>query len=336
MTLIYFIIILSVTIFIHELGHFIFAKRAGIYVYEFCIGMGPRIFKFKRKNDETEYGIRLFPIGGFCSMAGESNEIDPNVESSKLLQNKTWLDRFLTIIAGVTFNFLLALILLFIFGLINGNPMNKPVINKYSGELHENDLIIKVDNKKVANTDMFLILYQVNYGKTLNLTVLRDSNEVNIKIDPKIEDNNYNYGITLKQEVKYGFIEAIKYSLSKFASLVTQLFVTIFYLFTGKLSLTNLSGPIGIYNVVGQYSKMGFDQLIFLTGYLSLNVGFMNLLPLPAFDGGRLLFLILEKIFRRKLDSKIENTIHSIGFLLLMILMLYITYNDILRFIIKS
>lgn len=343
MTLIYFIIILSVTIFVHELGHFIFAKKAKIHVYEFCIGMGPRIFKFSRKNDETEYGIRLFPIGGFCSMAGENVEIDKDIPKEKLLQSKTWLQRFWTIIAGVMFNFIFAIIILFIVGLINGNPNNKPIIGEINSDstsymvgLKSGDLITKVNGVNVNTIDRFMIEYQINYGKDLDLTIVRDSKEININISPKkIDDSTYQYGFSLNNDTKKGFIEAIKYSFSKFVSLINQMYVTILYLITGKLSLSNLSGPIGIYNIVEESAKSGILNLIYLTGYLSINVGVINLLPLPAFDGGRLLFLIIEKIIGRPVDSKVENIIHSIGFILLMILMIAITYNDIFRFIIK-
>lgn len=343
MTLIYFIIILSVTIFVHELGHFIFAKRAKIHVYEFCIGMGPRIIKWTRKNDETEYGIRLFPIGGFCSMAGESVELDEKVPKEKLLQSKTWLQRFLTIAAGVMFNFIFAIIILFIVGLINGNPNNKPIVAEvnnasyaYVAGLQSGDLITKVNGVKVNTTDRFMIEYQIHYGKDLNLTVIRDSKEVNINITPQAtNDNTYQYGFSLNNDIEKGFFEAIKYAFSKFASLISQMCITILYLFTGKLSLSNLSGPIGIYNIVGESAKSGIINLIYLTGYLSINVGVINLLPLPAFDGGRLLFLIIEKIIGRPINTKVENIIHSIGFILLMLLMIAITYNDIIRFIIK-
>jgi regulator of sigma E protease len=343
MTLLYFIIILSLTVFVHELGHFIFAKKAGIHVYEFCIGMGPRIFKFKRKNDETEYGIRLFPIGGFCSMAGEGSVLDKDIPKDKLLQNKTWLERFLTIIAGVMFNFIFAIILLFIFGLFNGNPNNLPLVNNvafetpaYNSGLLSGDLIKRINGVNVSTIDRLLIEYQINYGNDLELVVLRDGSLENITIKPtKNDDDTYSYGFNLNNDTKKGFIEAIKYSISKFVSLINQMFVTIFYLITGKLSLTNLSGPIGIYKVVGSSAKEGIVNLIYLTGYLSLNVGFINLLPIPAFDGGRLLFLIIEKIIKRPVSVKVENTIHSVGFILLMVLMVAITYNDIIRFIIK-
>ncbi|MDD2519081.1 MAG: site-2 protease family protein, partial [Bacilli bacterium] len=118
MTIIYFVLVLGITVFIHELGHFIFAKKAGIYIYEFSIGMGPRLFKFERANDETVYSIRLFPIGGYVSMSGEEVEVAENVPVEKRFQSKTWIQRFLTIVAGVTFNFLLAIVLLFIVGLV--------------------------------------------------------------------------------------------------------------------------------------------------------------------------------------------------------------------------
>ena len=119
-TIIAFIFILGVTVTIHEFGHFLFAKKAGIYVYEFSIGMGPRLFKFKRKNDETDYSIRLLPIGGYVQMAGEDIEVDKNIPKDKLLQSKTWIQRFLTMIAGVMFNFLLAIVVLFIIALVKG------------------------------------------------------------------------------------------------------------------------------------------------------------------------------------------------------------------------
>src|SRR5574344_1935145 len=125
MTLIYFIIILGITVLIHEFGHFIFDKKAGVYVYEFSIGMGPQIFKFKRKNDDTIYSIRLLPIGGFVSMAGEDLEVDTKIPKDKQLCNKSWTQRFLVLFAGIAFNFLLAIIILFTIGMINGVPKNQ-------------------------------------------------------------------------------------------------------------------------------------------------------------------------------------------------------------------
>lgn len=342
MTIIYFILVLSITIFVHELGHFIFAKKAGIYVYEFCIGMGPRIFKFKRKNDETEYGIRLFPIGGFCSMAGESIEVDEKVDENRRMQSKTWLQRFLTVVAGVMFNFIFAFIILFVVGLVNGKPNNKNIVMEvldnspaYVAGLKSGDIITKLNGVNVNNIDRLMIEYQLNYGQELNLEIKRGNEVEQIKITPNKIDDGYQYGFSLDNSIEKGFIPAIKYAFFKFFSLINQMIVIIGYLVTGKLSLSSLSGPIGIYNIVGQSAKAGLINVIYLIGYLSINVGFINLLPIPAFDGGRILFLIIEKIRRKPVKPNIENTIHSIGMVLLMILMIAITYNDIIRFIIK-
>lgn len=343
MTLIYFILVLGITVFIHELGHFLFAKKAHIYVYEFSIGMGPRIFKKKIKGDETEYSIRLFPIGGFVSMAGEDVEIDKNIPEEKQMYNKTWIERFLTIIAGVMFNFLLAIILLFVVALNTGAPQNKNYISEvskdypiYNTNIKVGDKILKINNKKVRNQDMLMLELTINNGKKIDVTVEhKDKTIETIKLEPKeIEDNGekaYKYGLALSNKIDKGIIPSIKYAFTKTFDLLEQMSKIILYLITGKLSLNSLSGPVGIYNIVGESAKAGIISLIYLIAYLCINVGFINLIPLPAFDGGRALFLIIEKIRKKKINPSIENKIHAIGFVFLMILMVLITYNDIIK-----
>ena len=341
MTLIYMILILGIIVFIHEFGHFLFAKRAGIYVYEFSLGMGPRIFKFNRKNDETDYCFRLFPIGGFVQMAGEEIEADLKIPEDRRMQSKTWIQRFLTIIAGIMFNFILAIIVFFIVGIMNGASQNKPYISIVEDGINSNvvnvgDRIISVNGKKVVFTDVLVLDVHMNSGKPLNMKVRgTDGVERDVVLNPieVNEDGNisYKYGIGLGDEVKTGVLASIKYAFVKFASLITQMVMVIINLFTGRLGMSSLSGPVGIFNVVGESAKAGFVNLIYLTGFISLNVGFMNFLPLPALDGGRLLFLIIEKIKGSKVDAKVENTIHTVGFVLLMILMLVITFNDIIK-----
>lgn len=343
MTIIYFILILGIIVFIHELGHFLFAKKAGIYVYEFSIGMGPQLFKWKRKNDETEYSIRLFPIGGFVQMAGESVEVDENVPKEQRMQSKTWFQRFMTVIAGVMFNFTLAIILLFIVGLVNGSPLNKPYVsyvdpnsNAYQAGLTEGSIITKIDNVKIKTYDRLLLEYQVRLGEDITFEIKNSTGETKvITITPVevIEDDTvtYKYGFSLSDNVEHGFLSALKYAFTKTWSLIEQMFFTIVYLCSGKLSLNNLSGPVGIFTVVGEAAKDGFINLVYLLAFISINVGFINLLPLPAFDGGHVLFLIIEKIKGKPIDSKVENIIHSVGLVLLMALMIVITYNDIIR-----
>ena len=342
MTLIYFILVLGVTVFVHEFGHFICAKKFGIYVYEFSIGMGPRIFKFNRKNDETDYSIRLFPIGGYVQMAGEEIEADKNIPKEMQLNSKKLYQKALTVSAGVLFNFLFAFIILFIVGLINGSNFGTTVVDSvtnnmpaYTAGLRENDKIIKINNKSVNTSDILMLELQVNNGKTVTFVVDRNGSEEEIKVTPKKikigKDESFQYGFSLVTETENGLFSAIKYAFYKFTNLMAQMILIIKYLILGKLKLTSLSGPVGIFNIVGQSAKAGFINLIYLIAYLCINIGIINIVPLPAFDGGRLLFIIIEKIKGSPINPKVENIIHSVGFILLMILMVLITYNDIMR-----
>ncbi len=345
MTIIYFILILGIIVCIHEFGHFLFAKKAGIYVYEFSIGMGPRLLRWKRKNDETEYSIRLLPIGGYVQMAGEDLENDKKSEipKEKMMQNKKWYQRFLTIIAGVMFNFILALVLLFVIALIHGAPYLGTRVGEVAptspaavAGLETGDKIVKIENKKVSNSDMLMLELQVHSGEEITFTVeKKDSTTKEVVINPKkIEENgteSYQFGFSLDNKAEKGFFAAIKYAFLKTASIIEQMIYIIGYLCIGKLKLNSLAGPIGIFQVVGETAKTGILNIIYLIAFMSLNVGFINLLPIPAFDGGRLLFLLIEKIKGSPVSPKVENTIHSVGFILLMILMVFITYNDILR-----
>lgn len=344
MTLLYFILILGITIFVHELGHFIFAKRAGIYVYEFSLGMGPRLYCFKRKNDETEYSIRLIPLGGFVQMAGEEIEPDENIPAEKRMQAKTWLERFLTIVAGCVFNFLFAIILLFIIGLFYGSPELKPYIGstldnypaKEAG-IEKGDLILSIDGEKVNTADDVLLKLQLSKaGSSLEFKVKKENGDTEIyNITPKKEvidkKEAYKFGLLFTDKVNYGLGAALQFTFLKFTSIFKTMFEVIGNLITGNLGINNLAGPVGIYNIVGEEAKAGFESVIYLVAFLSINIGFMNLLPFPAFDGGRLLFLIIEKIKGSRVNPKVENIIHAIGFALLMLLMIYITIQDIGR-----
>lgn len=342
MTFIYFVLILGITVCIHEFGHFLFAKKAGIYCYEFSIGMGPLIKSWKRKNDETLYCIRAIPIGGYVSMAGEQIDDDDDVPKTKRLYNKTWSQRFMTIVAGVMFNFILAIVIFFIVGLFNGCPSKYAYISSlqkgmpaYTSGLQEGDKILKLNGKNTS-ADMLLLDLMVSKDKTVTLTVEHKNNEIeNIKMKPKKIKGEYKFGFGIGRDVQKGFFAAIKYAFQNTISLVVQMVNILKYLFTGKLALNNLSGPVGIYQAVGETAKSGLLSLIYLLGYISLNVGFMNLLPIPAFDGGRLFFLIIEKIKGSAVSPKFENTVHSVGMCFLLLLMLVITYNDIVRIFFK-
>ena len=343
MTIIYFILILGGIVFFHELGHFLFAKKAGVYIYEFSIGMGPQLFKWKSKKDETMYSIRLLPIGGFVQMAGEEIDPDENIPKEKRMQSKTWLQRFSIMIAGIFFNFVLAIVLLFVVGLINGTPQKETyigVIDKnssaYNAGLRENFEILQVNGKKASTKDILSLELIANVKKEVEVKYKDENGNVEIakfKADTVDENGttNYKYGFSLINQKQRGFFSSIKYAFTKTIELIEYMFFVIWYLITGKISLTNLSGPIGIFTMVGETAKEGLINLVYLMAIISVNVGFINFLPLPAFDGGRILFLIIEKIKGSPVNPKIENIIHTVGLGFLMLLMVFITYNDILR-----
>lgn len=342
-TLIILILVLSIIVFIHEFGHFLAAKKQGIHVGEFAIGMGPKIFSFKRKNDETLYSLRLFPLGGFNSIANDK-ETFPELRDDQVLENKSGFGRFLVLIMGIVFNFALAIILLFINGLIYGSPNTEPYIGgvnentpAYEAGLKEGDLVLKVDDKKVSSwEDVALETQFVEEKNSFKFLVLRDGEELNIVISPKYveaEDgsNKPSFGFTTAAIKETGFVSAIKYGFSGTWKSTSNVFKVLGKLITGNLGVGNLSGPIGVFGVIDDLKSNGFESIIYLTAYLSINVAIINLLPIPVFDGGRILLLLIEKIKGGKLNPKIESYLNNIGAILLVILMLYVTLNDIFK-----
>lgn len=344
LNLILFVFILSFIVFVHEFGHFIFAKINGVYVYEFAIGMGPKLFS--KKGKETEYSIRLIPIGGFCQLAGEDVEDDDlkKVPKNRRLQDKTAFQRFLIMFFGAGNNFISAILILFLIALIWGGTSMNPVVSSveegypaYKAGIKAGDKIVEINGDKVSTSDdISLYLALSDPTEKTNIKVeKKDKSLVTYKIKPKrIKKDGevgYLYGIGIEQEKTTGFVSAVTYTFKKTGSIFKQMAVTVSSLFTGGVKLNQLSGPVGIYSIVGEQSKAGISSILYLVAFLSINVGFMNLLPLPAFDGGHILFIIIEKIKGSPVSPDLENKIHTIGIILLMLLMVFITFNDILR-----
>lgn len=342
MTIILFILILSLIIIIHEFGHFLFAKLFKVHVYEFSLGMGKRIWGFKK--GETEYSIRLIPLGGFVSLAGESVEVDENIAKENRLQSKSIFQRFMIMFSGAGFNFALALVILFISAILFGSVSTKPIVGEvleeypaYQAGIRTNDLILEINDKEVKSWDDAMWEIQMAQGDTLDFLIERDNYTYEITVTPdKVEQDDtttYIYGISRNNTKEYGLTQACVYAFNKTSSTFKLMINTIKSLFVGQVGVDELSGPIGIYTVVDNQAKAGAESILYLIAFLSVNVGVINLLPFPAFDGGRILFLIIEKIKGSPVDSKIENTIHNIGFMLLMLLMVYVTFNDVFRII---
>ena len=305
--------------------------------------------KRKNKNDPTIYSLRLFRIGGFCAIAGEVEEESGNLKLKKdeyLCNRKKW-ERFLVLIAGVTMNIITAFILLFMQSIIWGHTEQKSIVGNvpegypvYNAGIEVGDTVTKVNGKRVNTWDKLTLLISLKNDKDyIEFEVKKQDGSIKTyKVTPvkeTMEDGTERlvYGIGASSKVERGFLSSIKYAFTKLGSIVSSMFLIIGSLFTGKLSLNALSGPVGMYSVVGETMKYGLVNILYLMAYLSVNLAVINALPFPAFDGGRIFFVLIEAIRGKKIDQKVEGIIHTIGFALLMLLMIYITIQDIIRLV---
>lgn len=341
-TLLILILILGLIITIHEFGHFISAKKSGVYVEEFSIGMGPAIWKSKKDKSGTTYSLRAFPIGGYVAMANEE-EKGMKLRKNQILENKSFLTRLLVLLMGITFNFILCIVALFINGIIYGSPDNTPVVGEivengaaYNSGLKTGDVIKKINDVKVNTWDDVLLEIAVKKQlDTYEFIVERNGKSQSLVINPNKVENEEgeivnSYGIGISTSKKHGLVSALKYSITGFLDMFRSITLVLKNLFTGGVSIKNLSGPVGIFTVIDQVKSTGFENIIYLIAYLSVNVGVVNLLPIPVFDGGRVLLLIIETISKKKYP-KLEIILNYVGFGLMIILMLIVTFNDILK-----
>lgn len=343
LTLILLLVILGLLVTVHEFGHFIAAKKLGVYVYEFCIGMGPKIFGFKRKNDETEYTIRLFPVGGFVAMASERDG-NKKLKDDQILANKKFYQKMIVLWAGILMNLILAIVFLFFSGLIFGSPETKPIVgevmNGYPASeagLEKGDLILELNNKKIKSWDnITLTLNEKKVKKVYLFKIQKQNGEIkNINVYPRKQKVNgeitYVVGIKADASKDYGIGAAFKYTGNKFVSMLNSMGVILTKIFTGKISVDKLSGPVGMYSVVDNMKSTGLENIIYLIAFLSVNVGIINIIPIPVFDGGRVLLEIIEKTKGKKVNPKVEIYLNSLGFFMLIFLLIFVTLNDILR-----
>lgn len=344
-TLIVFLLILTLIVLVHEFGHFYFAKKFGTFIYEFSIGMGPLIFSKRGKKDTIKYNLRAFPIGGYVSIAGEVYDDDKSIPKDRLLCHKPIWQRIIVMAAGVFNNFVLAIIIFFIMGCIWGSrdltPRVDSVMEGYpmsEAGIVKGDVIKSINHKQITSWDEAQILLYYKSDKSYyDFEIEHTNGKVeSYKITPKTEigDNGSEkqiFGVNINQQETHGLWSKITYSFNQFWVTVKTLWLTLIGLFTGKISLNALSGPVGVYQVVGDSMKSGLYSVVYLIAYLSINVGIINILPFPAFDGGRILFLLIEKIKGSPVNSKFENLCHTIGFILILLLIVLVTIQDVIK-----
>ena len=332
MTIIYAIIIFCLLIFVHELGHFIVAKACGVKVNEFAIGMGPAIFK--KQKGETLYAVRLFPIGGFCAMEGE----DEDSEDDRAFNNKPAWQRALVLPAGSFMNLLTAVVLMIVIAFVVGQAtttVNEVLDDSpaYRAGMMSGDRIVEVDGTAVDEWNDVITYIGESSRDTADIVVERDGAQQTLTAALEYDKESGRNKIGITPEMKHSVTGSVGSGIKNTWNMTVMMYKVIKQLFTGDVSVSELSGPVGIVYAVNQSAKAGVIYVIYLASLLSLNLAIMNMLPFPALDGGRLLFLLIRKITGKKITDAIEGKIHFIGIILLMVLMVYVTWNDIVKFI---
>lgn len=358
-----FFLMLSLIIMIHEAGHFMAARAFGVYCHEFSFGFGPVLWQKQGKN--TLFSIRAFPIGGYVSMAGETDYPDQSSDHSdeeneeendfwlskvpedEKLNNKPIWQQVIVMVAGVAMNFLLALVLMV--GIIQAQGAvavpAQPVIYEVldntpaaKAGLAGGDRILKItasDGTTLEPTTQNELSQFIQFNPGLStLEVLRGDETFTTTIQPELDEESQSYlmGYTTQNQVrKVNFFEAIQEGMNRLKDTVVLIFDSFAQLFKGK-GVDSLSGPVGIYKVTDRVVSYGLLPYLSLCAMISLNIGIFNLLPIPALDGGRVLILLLEGIFKRKVPVRIVEGIILVSFVALFGLMIFSTYNDIVRF----
>lgn len=333
MTIIYAILIFCLLIFVHEFGHFIAAKACGVKVNEFAIGMGPAFFK--RQKGETQYSLRIFPIGGFCAMEGE----DEDSEDERAFNNKPAWQRACVLAAGPFMNLLTAMLLLIVIATWSGQPTTtvSQVLDDspaYEAGIQAGDEILSVDGTKIEEWNDLLTAVGQTTADSVSIEVLRDGKELTIDSRVEYDEESQRNKVGIAPAVTHNIIKGTVSGVKNTGTMTVMMYDIIKKLITGKVSVKELSGPVGIVYAVNDSAKAGVIYVIYLSALLSLNLAVMNLLPLPALDGGRLLFLVIRKITGRRMTDEMEGKIHFVGIMLLLLLMVYVTWNDIVRFIV--
>lgn len=338
------IFVLGILIFFHELGHFGAAKAVGIRVHEFSMGFGNKIFGIKRGG--TDYNLRMFPLGGFVRMAGmdPDEEKDADYHPEQSFNSKTVGQRALVIAAGPVMNFVLAIVLLAtIFG-IHGVPAFTTHIGEvvkdspaYHAGIQPGDKILSINNTPVANWNELIAEVNQYQGKELNIKIERQNTQQQIQVVPQLgEDNRYIIGIQADRDQttveKIGPLAALWRGVAGTYQVSALIIEFLGKMFTGEMA-ADLGGPVRVVAEIGNAAEYGIFQLLQLAAFLSINLGIFNLLPIPALDGSRLVFLAWEKVVGKPVDPAKEGFIHMIGFGLLLLLIIVITYNDILNLI---
>ena len=330
-TLISSLLVFLLVVMLHEFGHFSIAKLSGIKVNEFSIGMGPKIYQKQR--GETFYSLRALPVGGYVAMEGEED----NSHDPRAFNNVSIVKRMAVVLAGAFMNFVLAFIAFtLIFSIVGygSSEIEKVISNSPADKagIQSGDLIIKINENKVKD------IYDINsiiskYQKEeMDFQINREGNILNVKIKPEYSVENQMYLIGIISKLDHSILKSISLGANRTLEMSKLILKSIKMMFSGSFKMEYLSGPVGVVQLIGSESSKGFLNFLQILGLISVNLGVFNLLPIPALDGGKFLFLLIEAFRGKPIDEKIEQGLSLIGISLLFSLMIYVTiFNDIGR-----
>jgi len=351
-TLVSFIVVLGVLIFVHELGHFLFAKLFRVKVLKFSLGFGPKLIS--RTVGETEYLISAFPLGGYVKMLGENPEEAADAEDSErsFASRPVW-NRFFIVLAGPLFNLLFSVLLFFMIFMVMGIPENRDstVIGQVSPDspaeqagIEAGDTIVDISGQGIATWMDVLNSVSSSNGEELQFTVRRGTEELVLSITPELDSVTNVFGEEVEQRFMIGIVkkEQIEYQrvgpIAAMQAGIWQTWMFIYLTFMGVVKMiqnvvpaSELGGPILIAQLAGEQARAGWLNLAHFMGLLSVNLGILNLLPIPVLDGGHLVFLTVEGIRRKPLNERAQILAQQVGIALLGTLMLFVFYNDIVR-----
>lgn len=369
LTLVAFILILSFLVFVHEFGHYCAALKFGIKVEEFAIGMGPKLIQKVSKKTGIAYSIRAIPIGGFCKIKGEDGAEEEKksieVENAKdSFGNKKIWQRAIVLFAGVFMNFIVAVVFIYI-GLIAGFPtvIDNKITNDKNIFVESDNIkiysVLKGSNAEQNKVESGMNLISIDNNRFNDIDDLRNYIDQKDVVNLELSDGKKEYSITVNKEfnkdlnqnifgisferigiVRYSLLKAVPETFKTMWSLMGEMMYGLKYLlsniFTGHGIPDGLSGPIGIAVLTGDVIRRGYSYILQFIALLSLNLAVINILPFPALDGGRILFLVFEKIKGKHLNQKFEAISNLVGFLLLIILIIAVSFKDVFTFIIKK
>jgi len=348
MSILIFIIVLSVLILVHEFGHFIVAKRMGVRIEQFSLGFGPKLFRWKKT--DTEYIICSVPLGGYVKLAGDNLEEFKGQPYEYLAKSPGQRARI--ILCGPLLNYVLAFLcfwLIFFFGFPNLTCRVGELVENFGAQkagIQVNDLILAVDGQEVKFwQDLQKIIQKKSQGEVTRISILRNNQELEIPVRIKQEKTDTIWGekktvglIGIKPadefiKIRYGFIKSFFMGGGKLFYLTWLTIKSLVFMVSGRMSFReSVTGPLGIFYITTEAAHLGIIPLIQVIAVISMSLSIFNLLPLPVMDGGHLLFLLIEKIRRRSLSIRTERVITQIGFSIILLLIAFVFYNDLLRY----